>query len=212
MANTVGQIAGNVTGSVGGLLGGSSTDPHQATPAPGATPAPATPPATLPSCKLDYQRADNMWAAAGRPDGNLGTESIAEAYGQTKVFITDWAYEKRVNDGNNYYGSHLRIATNTGAGVVALRLNNPTAALFGGVTAGVAQKLGTGALVGFVVMKPGERQGEACASMPPPAAFEKEEKQCVLAECSVGPSSWRSWRHWRPRPLRRRSVASSRRG
>ena len=25
-------------------------------------------------CRIEYQRADNMWAAAGRPDGQLGTE------------------------------------------------------------------------------------------------------------------------------------------
>lgn len=70
--------------------------------------------ASAQSCTLEYQRADNMWAAVGRPDGGLGKETIAVAMGGTKVFATDWKYEKMRNDGTNYYGSHLRIATNNG--------------------------------------------------------------------------------------------------
>lgn len=70
-----------------------------------------------PICKLDYQRADNMWAAFGRPDGPLGTEKISLPPAQNKVFNTDWTYEKKRNDGSNYYGSHLRIATNVGSNV-----------------------------------------------------------------------------------------------
>ena len=66
------------------------------------------------SCVLEYQRADNMWAAFGRPDGALGTETITLAPGTSRVFVTDWKYEKTRNDGTNYYGSHLRIATNKG--------------------------------------------------------------------------------------------------
>lgn len=66
------------------------------------------------SCVLQYQRADNMWAAFGRPDGNLGTETITLAPGTSRVFVTDWKYEKTRNDGTNFYGSHLRAATNTG--------------------------------------------------------------------------------------------------
>lgn len=66
------------------------------------------------SGKLDYWRADNMWAAAGRPDGNLGQESISLKVGQTRVFVTDWKYEKRKNDGTNYYGSHGRVLRNGG--------------------------------------------------------------------------------------------------
>jgi hypothetical protein len=66
------------------------------------------------SCTLEYQRADNMWAAYGRPDGALGKEAIALSMGGTKVFATDWKYEKKRNDGTNFFGSHLRIATNTG--------------------------------------------------------------------------------------------------
>jgi hypothetical protein len=31
-----------------------------------------------------------MWAAAGRPDGNLGMESINLQPGQKRVFVTDW--------------------------------------------------------------------------------------------------------------------------
>ena len=66
------------------------------------------------SCILEYQRADNMWAAFGRPDGALGTETITLTPGQSRVFVTDWKYEKTRNDGTNFYGSHLRIATNKG--------------------------------------------------------------------------------------------------
>ena len=53
-----------------------------------------------------------MWAPLGKPEGNLGTESITLLDGQTKLFFTDWKYEKLRNDGTNYYGSHLRIASN----------------------------------------------------------------------------------------------------
>lgn len=70
------------------------------------------------ACKLDYQRADNMWAAEGRPDGNLGTETISLNRGQKRIFNTDWKYEKQRNDGTNYYGSHLRIAHNDGSGTL----------------------------------------------------------------------------------------------
>ena len=71
-------------------------------------------PLSAQSCTLEYQRADNMWAAFGRPDGQLGKETVAVAMGATKVLATDWKYEKKRNDGANYYGSHLRIATNRG--------------------------------------------------------------------------------------------------
>jgi hypothetical protein len=87
--------------------------------APSPTIAPAAPaPAT--GCTLEYQRADNMWSAAGRPDGGLGAESLALPTGLTKLFDTDWKYEKLRNDGTTYYGSHLRVARNRGT--VGLRL------------------------------------------------------------------------------------------
>jgi hypothetical protein len=66
-------------------------------------------------CKLEYRRADNMWAAFGRPDGNLGTENVVVSGNNRRVFVTDWKYEKATNDGTNFYGSHLRTATNRGA-------------------------------------------------------------------------------------------------
>lgn len=44
-------------------------------------------PAAAQSCTLAYQRADNMWAAAGRSDGNLGTETISLPAGGVKSFI-----------------------------------------------------------------------------------------------------------------------------
>ena len=37
---------------------------------------------------LEYWRADNMWAAEGRPDGPLGKESISLPMGATQVFFT----------------------------------------------------------------------------------------------------------------------------
>jgi hypothetical protein len=83
----------------------------------------ASPPTTGSlTCKLDYQRADNMWAAFGRPDGLLGTESITLAAGDNKVFVTDWKYEKQRNDGSTYYGSHLRLATNLSSRAVRLQV------------------------------------------------------------------------------------------
>jgi hypothetical protein len=82
----------------------------------------AAAPAAAQQCSFEYQRADGMWAAKGRPDGNLGKETLTLQPGQTKVFTTDWKYEKRRNDGTNYYGSHLRIARNTGNRPIRLAL------------------------------------------------------------------------------------------
>ena len=73
-------------------------------------------------CRIEYQRADNAMAAAGRPDGQLGTETLTLKPGQRKVFNTDWKFEKRRNDGTNYYGSHMRILRNTGGAPVRLSL------------------------------------------------------------------------------------------
>jgi hypothetical protein len=73
-------------------------------------------------CKIEYQRADNMWAAPGRPDGQLGTETLTLKPGETKIFNTDWKYEKRRNDGTNFYGSHVRVLRNTGTLPVKLAM------------------------------------------------------------------------------------------
>jgi hypothetical protein len=78
-------------------------------------------------CVLEYQRADNMWAAFGRPDGALGTESIALHAGENRVFVTDWKYEKTRNDGTNFYGSHLRLATSKGRIPVNVEVVSATA-------------------------------------------------------------------------------------
>lgn len=64
---------------------------------------------------LEYWRADNMWAAQGRPDGDLGKESLTIGIGQTRVFVTDWRYEKKRSDGTNDYGSHARRIRNASA-------------------------------------------------------------------------------------------------
>ena len=106
----------SVLDRLGSALAGQTTQTHAATPA------------WTGPCRLDYQRADNMWAAFGRPVGSLGTESISLLDGQTRIFITDWKYEKLRNDGANYYGSHLRIATNPGARPVWLRTHTALAA------------------------------------------------------------------------------------
>ncbi|MFN2398480.1 MAG: hypothetical protein ABR543_07535 [Gemmatimonadaceae bacterium] len=90
----------------------------------GASDPAETDPTSTNSCTLEYQRADNMWAGHGRPDGNLGVETITIQAGQTKVFITDWKYEKMRNDGTNYYGSHLRIATNRGQSPVRVPIRD----------------------------------------------------------------------------------------
>jgi hypothetical protein len=74
--------------------------------------------------RLDYWRADNMWAALGRPDGNLGQESITLEPGQTRVFVTDWKYEKQRNDGTNYYGSHGRRLTNSSTQPIDVKLTD----------------------------------------------------------------------------------------
>jgi hypothetical protein len=75
-------------------------------------------------CTLEYQRADNMWAAAGRPDGNLGRETVALKHGESRIFDTDWKHEKQRNDGAHYYGSHTRIVANTGGGTIFLRFRS----------------------------------------------------------------------------------------
>ncbi len=76
-------------------------------------------------CVFEYRRADNMWSNWGRPDGFLGAETITLQPGQKKVFVTDWSYEKQKNDGTNFYGSHLRVAVNRGAGPVQIKLRGP---------------------------------------------------------------------------------------
>jgi hypothetical protein len=99
--------------------------------------------------RLDYWRADNMWAAAGRPDGNLGQESITLEPGQTRVFVTDWKYEKQRNDGTNYYGSHGRRLTNSSSQPIDVRLTD---------TANLARELflAVTGKPGYIRLKPGQ--------------------------------------------------------
>jgi len=101
------------------------------------------------SAKLDYWRADNMWAAAGRPDGNLGQESITLETGQMRVFVTDWKYEKTRNDGTNYYGSHGRRLTNSSSQPIDVRLTD-TSNLAREILLAVTGK------PGYVRLKPGQ--------------------------------------------------------
>jgi hypothetical protein len=97
--------------------------------------------------KLDYWRADNMWAAAGRPDGNLGMESITLEQGQKRVFITDWKYEKQRNDGTNFYGSHGRRLKNSSGQVMDVKVSS-----FEGISAAMMSNV-TGAPTGFIRLK-----------------------------------------------------------
>ncbi len=101
--------------------------------------------------KLDYWRADNMWAAAGRPDGNLGQETVTVDAGQKRVFITDWKYEKQRNDGTNFYGSHGRRLTNSGSQLVEVKLNN-----FDGILPSLLQILTNRATKGYIRLDPGQ--------------------------------------------------------
>jgi hypothetical protein len=105
----------------------------------GALAAATAAPAAAQQCTLEYQRADNMWAAVGRPDGALGKESITLQAGQSKAFVTDWKYEKQRNDGNNYYGSHARVVTNTGKRPLRLDLKGDIAGFIGGLKGALRQ-------------------------------------------------------------------------
>ena len=100
--------------------------------------------------KLDYWRADNMWAAFGRPDGNLGQESVDLSPGQRRVFVTDWKYEKQRNDGTNYYGSHGRRLQNSSAQPMDVKLTSVE-----GIVRDILVQLKTGAPAGYLRLKPG---------------------------------------------------------
>ncbi len=85
-----------------------------------------------------------MWAAVGRPDGNLGQETITVADGQMRVFATDWKYEKTRNDGTNFYGSHGRRLKNSGSRPVDVKLttfNEILPSMLGQLTAAATAKL-----------------------------------------------------------------------
>ena len=60
---------------------------------------------------LEYQRADNMMAASGKPSASLGTESVSINAGDFVEFETDWKYEKTKGTSNKRYGSHLRVGS-----------------------------------------------------------------------------------------------------
>jgi hypothetical protein len=113
-----GVVATASAGSRGTVSNEVVVQPPAPAPSPGGGP--------LASCRLDFQRADNMWAGFGIPTGSLGTESISLSPGQNKVFITDWKYEKQPNDGTNFYGSHLRIGANPTSSTIRLHLRSWT--------------------------------------------------------------------------------------
>ena len=92
-------------------------------------------------CKIEFQRADNMWAAPGRPDGQLGTETLTLKPGETKVFNTDWKYEKRRNDGTNFYGSHVRVMRNSGTLPVKLSMKGNQGQTGSGVAGVIGQEV-----------------------------------------------------------------------
>jgi hypothetical protein len=118
--------------------------------------ATAAAPAAAQQCTLEYQRADNMFAGMGRPDGQLGKETVTLEPGQTKVFTTDWKYEKQRNDGANYYGSHTRIVRNTGKRPMQLVFRGDMGTMLRGMAAAVitaTKKVGNDRLQG--TLKPG---------------------------------------------------------
>jgi len=43
-------------------------------------------PVTVGQCELTYERANNMWAAKGRPDGELGEETLTFKPGRQRSF------------------------------------------------------------------------------------------------------------------------------
>jgi hypothetical protein len=110
-------------------------------------------PAAAQECALDYQRADNMWAGYGVATSQPGLEQLDLRVGEMRTFKTEWAFEKRRNDGTTYYGSHLRVATNHGTSPVRLRLRaNPTD------LATLLTVLFRSTNEGYYALKPGERQ------------------------------------------------------
>ncbi|SOC54023.1 hypothetical protein SAMN05421879_102318 [Ornithinimicrobium cerasi] len=62
----------------------------------------------------------------------------------TRIFATDWKYEKRRNDGTNYYGSHGRILENPGSVSVDVVLK-------GQLDGTILQKVVSGGLLGGLV-------------------------------------------------------------
>ena len=121
-SGTVQAKYGLVATAPAGFRGTASNEVVVQPPVPAPSPGGGSPA----SCRLDFQRADNMWAAFGSPTGSLGAESISLAPGQNKVFVTDWKYEKQPNDGPNFYGSHLRIGANPTSSTIRLHLRSLT--------------------------------------------------------------------------------------
>jgi hypothetical protein len=101
-----------------------------------------------PGCKLDYQRADNMWAEQGQPTSNPGPESLTLQPGVSKLFLTDWRFEKTRNDGSTYYGSHMRVLSNRGTHSVRLLIRGTN-------LEGLANLLGKATDVWYSTMPPG---------------------------------------------------------
>ena len=99
------------------------------------------------SLKLDYWRADNMWAAFGHPDGNLGMETVTLEAGQKRTFVTDWKHEKQRNDGTTFYGSHARRLKNSGTEPIHVSLTT---------WEGIGGTFMANILKGFLMLKPGE--------------------------------------------------------
>lgn len=125
-------------------------------------------------CRIEFQRADNALSAPGRPDGQLGTETLTLKPGQTKVFNTDWKFEKRRNDGSNYYGSHVRILRNTGPLAVNLELKGNE----GGVTGLLgAQVVGQRAVGGLGA-------GQSANQL----RHDLEQVRCASAGTTAGPT------------------------
>ena len=104
--------------------------------------------APTPGCRLEYARADNMWADRGQPTASPGPETLILAPGVSKVFDTNWRYEKLRNDGTKYYGSHMRVVSNTGTHSVRLLIR-------GLDLGGFLRVVATGSDVWYSTMAPG---------------------------------------------------------
>ena len=95
----------------------------------------------------------------------------------TKVFTTDWKYEKRRNDGRNYYGSHVRIVRNAGQRPIKLVFRGSEIKV-GGI---IGQIIGDRGLSTLKPLARGEVRGDLMEVSCPPA-----ERQAVAVIAPPG--------------------------
>jgi hypothetical protein len=76
-------------------------------------------------------------------------ETVSLEPGQSRIFLTDWKYEKLRNDGTNYYGSHGRRLKNSAAQVIDVKLSS-----LEGILSSLLGALAAGAPTGYIRLKP----------------------------------------------------------